>query len=477
MITLFSDRPEQNQKPYTFAASILVHIIGIGLVAFGIISAPKVRTHVASDRIAVRHLDLHSLEAQMERAKLDIEYPRINPIKHTLPPGGSAAAQPVMRQMVQAPQGPQTLLQPDLPKPVLLTETIPLPTVVIWSGRKSLERTIVPPVPLKPAVAKIKPSVQLPNDEQNLADIAIAAANMPMPPQPILPSTTTPVVVSGPKPTPPAPVTTAAGSPQFTPTAVMSLSDTHMANGAVTLPPVNESASSNSPGGLSPGQTNGSAQSGQASPSDKQGGANGAGRGSRAAGDPAGDGGADKGNKTISGKAGSGQTGPGQPDFGQGSKFSTAHISRPITGQFGAVVVGSSLEDQFPDMPPVWSGRLSYTVYLSVGLAKSWILQYALPRSDEAGTNGNIMRIEAPWPYNIVRPNLPPDSIDADALMIRGFVNQAGRFEALSLVFPAQFAQAQFVLNSLAQWQWRPATQNGQKIKVEVLLIIPEEQD
>jgi hypothetical protein len=87
------------------------------------------------------------------------------------------------------------------------------------------------------------------------------------------------------------------------------------------------------------------------------------------------------------------------------------------------------------------------------------------------------VHIEAPWPYNIVRPNIPSESIDADALMIRGFVNQAGRFEALAIVFPPQFAQAQFVLASLAQWQWRPATQNGQKIKVEVLLIIPEEQD
>jgi hypothetical protein len=87
------------------------------------------------------------------------------------------------------------------------------------------------------------------------------------------------------------------------------------------------------------------------------------------------------------------------------------------------------------------------------------------------------MHIEAPWPYNIVRPNIAPDSVDADAIMVRGFVNQAGRFEALAIVFPAQLAQAQFVLTSLAQWQWRPATQNGQKIKVEVLLIIPEEQE
>jgi hypothetical protein len=58
--------------------------------------------------------------------------------------------------------------------------------------------------------------------------------------------------------------------------------------------------------------------------------------------------------------------------------------------------------------------------------------------------------------------------------MVHGFVNQAGRFESLAVAFPPQFAQAQFVLNSLAQWQFRPATQNGQNVRVEVLLIIPD---
>jgi hypothetical protein len=445
MITLFSERPEQVQKPYTFAVSVVMHVLGVGLLAYGILTAPKVRTLSAADRMAVRHLDLHSLEAQLERAKLDIEYPEIHPKKQTPSPSKNAAAEQVIRQVVQAPPGPQTLLQPDLLKSVTLFEKIPVPTVVIWNGKRSPEKTIVPPVPLKPAAAIIKPSVQLPNDEQNLADIAIAAANIPVPRQPILASTTTPVVISGPKPTPPAPVTTAAGAAQSTPTAVMSLSDSQMANGAVRLPPVNESASSNSPGGFAAGQTKGTAQTGQAGPSDKQ------------------------------GRAGSGRTAAGQSDFGQG--YSTAHITRSITGQFGAVVVGSSIDDQFPDMPPVWSGRLSYTAYLPVGLAKSWILQYSLPRAAEAAAAGKVKRIDAPWPFNIVRPNIAPNSVDADAIMVRGFVNQAGRFEALTVVFPAQLAQAQFLLSSLAQWQWRPAMQDGQKIKVEVLLIIPEEQE
>ena len=139
------------------------------------------------------------------------------------------------------------------------------------------------------------------------------------------------------------------------------------------------------------------------------------------------------------------------------------------------MVVGSTLDEKYPETAPVWSGRLSYTVYLPVGLSKSWILQYSLSRADNAAAAGNISHIEAPWPYNIVRPNITPGAIDADALMVHGFINQAGRFEALAILFPPQFAEAQFVLDELAKWQFRPATQNGQIVAVEVLLIIPDE--
>jgi hypothetical protein len=59
--------------------------------------------------------------------------------------------------------------------------------------------------------------------------------------------------------------------------------------------------------------------------------------------------------------------------------------------------------------------------------------------------------------------------------MIHGYVNQAGRFEGLAVAFPPEFPQAQFVMNALSQWKFRPATQNGHEIRVEVLLIIPEE--
>jgi hypothetical protein len=481
MITLFSDRPEPGRQPYSFLVSILVHGAVIGLVSLGLMSAPQVKTPALAQHYDVRHIDLHTLESPMQRAaNRDIEYPRPHPVKHKLPPGGGVAAQPpALRQVVQAPPGPQTLLQPDIPKPVALTQEIPVPSVVIWDGKKTTAKTLVPPLPEKPAVSDVKPSLQLPNEEPNLDVIALAATDLATQPQPFFPSTTSPVVVRGPEPAPPAPVTTAEGAAHPTPTAVMSQSDLQMENGDVTLPPVNESATSNSPGALAAGKAQDSTQAGQGNQAGKPG-ETGAGLAAGNAGEPADSGLAAQGDETASGQPGSPQTASGQPGApqtgsGRGNQPSTAHISLPHDGQFGAVVVGSSMEEKYPEAAPIWSGRMSYTVYLHVGLSKSWILQYSLSRADNAAAAGNITHIEAPWPYNIVRPNIPPGAIDADALMVHGFISPAGRFQTLSILFPPQFAQAQFVLDSLAQWQFRPATQNGQNVLVEVLLIIPEE--
>jgi hypothetical protein len=65
-------------------------------------------------------------------------------------------------------------------------------------------------------------------------------------------------------------------------------------------------------------------------------------------------------------------------------------------------------------------------------------------------------------------------TIAADALMIHGFINEAGRFEALSIVFPSTFKETSPVLQAISQWRFRPAKHNGQLAKVEVLLIIPD---
>jgi hypothetical protein len=441
--------------------SILAHGVVAGLLLLGVMSAPKIKPTDLSARYSVRDLDLESLDTEMEKAAASaVKDYHSDSLPHAPAPSGSEDAQQeqLMQQVERAMPARQTLVQPDVPKPVTLPVEIPLPSVVIWNAANAPAKKIVAPVPQTPPVADVKPSMQKPSEEVLLADVAIPAAKLPAMIQHFLPRTSSPMVLRGPKPSPPAPITTAAGSAKSTSATVMSLSNTRMAKGIVTLPPVNQTASSNSRGTLMQGPAKNSSQAGQ-----------GHGNASGKAG------GAAAGQHSSSSASSSVASGQGsKPGFGQGGQFSTVHITRQKEGQFGAVVLGSSLAEKYPETAELWNGRMSYTVYLHVGLAKSWILQYSLPRSNAAGSAGHI---EAPWPYSIVRPNIAPGTIDADALMVHGFVNQAGRFEALAIAFPPQFAQAKFVLSSLAEWQFRPATQNGQNVRVEVLLIIPEIQD
>lgn len=244
----------------------------------------------------------------------------------------------------------------------------------------------------------------------------------------------------------------------------MSLSDLKMAEGKVVLPPVNESANTDAQGMLAPG----AAQNPSAQGNGDQAGSPGAGLGSASATDVAVN--AAKPDVAITPPTQGANAGADQV----GSP-ATTQITLPKDGQFGAVVVGESLGEQYPELNSVWSGRLAYTVFLHVGLAHSWILQYSLPRTNEAESAGAIARLEAPWPYSIVRPNFPAGAADGNTIMVHGFVNLSGRFEGLNVIFPPQFQQTEFVLRSLQNWQFRPAGQNQQPERVEILLIIPGE--
>jgi hypothetical protein len=350
---------------------------------------------------------------------------------------------------------------------IALTQEVPVPTMVIWSPQKTPVKNLVAPLPDKPTAADVKPSPAPPNVQVDLSDISISVAPVAEPKLPTPASTTSPVAVQAPERVQLAPATVSQPTEQPTPAAVMSLSDLRMAQGKVVLPPVNESAATDAQGILTPGPAEYPSAPGK----------------SKEAGDAGMEKGADSAAPDSVQPATAAKLNGADASTHQGTDTGTAQdnqptatqITLPKNGQFGAVVIGDALQDEFPELARVWSGRLAYTVYLHVGLARSWILQYSLPRSDDAIVAGNISRLEAPWPYNIVRPNLGADPGDANTIMVHGFVNQAGRFEALNIVFPPQFPEAQFVLRSLQNWQFRPATQNGQIARVEVLLIIPQE--
>jgi hypothetical protein len=475
-ISLFSEQHELNRQPYSILFSVLAHIVVVSLIVLGIVTAPKIKPTKIAERYVVRHLDLESLDSEVQRAREEARQAREEvqpPRSHTQAHAAAAAERsveappPVLRLAMQAPQGKQTLIQPDIPKPVALNVEIPVPTVVIWSGKPAQVKTISPPPPAKPMVTDFKPSVLTPNDEPNLAEVPLSANALAVHTRPVLTGTTAPIVVSGPKPTPPAPLTSTKGAAKPTPTAILSLSEHRMAKGPVSLPPVNSSAIKPTQGTLASAKPQ--EQAGHGSQTEKS--------AVKAVGKPDTANGAQRPEPARAAQGantGSAQAAPGQRSLGLENYPHAAHIARPQNGQYGSVVVGSALQDKFPEMTGLLSGKMSYSVYVNVGLPKSWPLEYSLVRSENASGN---LQVTAPYAYDIVRPNIAPGSIDADALMVHGYINLEGRFESLTIAFPPQFAQAQFVLSMLNKWQFTPAKQNGQNVKVEILLIIPEIED
>jgi hypothetical protein len=460
-ISLFSERPEARRPPASFAMSILAHGLGLGAFSFAILYSPVIRDPAFSPRYTMRHLDIHPPNEQPTRAKGGMQYPgprieeKQSEAKKQSAAGGKPAAQ--LPQTAEAVKGPQTLLQPDLDRVVKLKQETPIPTAVIWRAKKQRVEKVVAPLPERVIAAEVKPSLSPPNEEVKLADQSIAATDLSAASQLVAPSTTSPLEVHGPEKAQVAPDTAVQSKETPNPAALLSLSDLSMQEGALTLAPVNESASQQMAGELMPGDAS---RKGAGNPESQ---ADGVGSGT-------GEGVAARGGTGA--QRGASVWPMGGPSEGTGTAGTTKQFSMPKDGQFGAVVVGASLEDRYPELAQLWGDRIAYTVYLHVGLEKSWILQYSLPRDAEAG--GKMSRLEAPWPFNIVRPNLGAGAINADSLMVHGYVNQAGRFEDLAVAFPPEFAQAEFVLGALEQWQFRPSTQDGKNLRVEVLLIIPE---
>jgi hypothetical protein len=152
----------------------------------------------------------------------------------------------------------------------------------------------------------------------------------------------------------------------------------------------------------------------------------------------------------------------------------TTEVTHPRDGKFGVVVSGSSVAAPYPESSGALSGKVVYTVYLRVGQRKNWILQYCLPKTavSPSRTEGSRDMLEAPWPYDITRPDHAGDS---EYAVVHGMVNKEGHFDELAMIFPQEFEGKELLFQSLNRWIFRPATRDGEQAAVEVLLIIPRE--
>jgi len=154
-----------------------------------------------------------------------------------------------------------------------------------------------------------------------------------------------------------APVTTVASSEQPIAAAVMSLSDLRMTEGSVTLPTRERDRLFNFAWVAAQGQT------GSGNPASKTV----EWEWNQVIERPI-------GSRWVAGsrtKADSTPAHGADAASGSGNQSSADHITLSRDGQFGAVVVGAALEEKYPELAGLWSGRMAYTVYLHVGLARS----------------------------------------------------------------------------------------------------------
>jgi hypothetical protein len=473
IIVLFGEPPPMRTRPSGFLVSLALHVFACGLLYLGLKQARTVDSKSLTQRYAVRIMELRKLEPQIhppvQKAMVDPgQQPKLPP----LTPGESpqtAAARRIPLNFISQKQALQTIIQPLAPTDLTIPQETPLPQIVVWSSQDITAKKIVQPAPKTATEVAVRPSLEAPNQEVHIADLKISSTafntKAPLPP----PSTTSPVSASAPAQSQKIPETASKDSERPTSASVISLSNVQLQEGTAALPMINEVAPAPFSGSLSSGQPKSLSQTGNGRADGKENGSSaGQTSGSQAgkmgpATGAAGQGGANG----LSGVEASVTSGANQP--------TVVHITLPRDGKFGVVVLGSSVAEDYPETVHLWSGRLAYTVYLHVGVAKNWILQYSVPRSQEAAAAGSVGgRPDAPWPYDITRPSIDADA-NADAIMVHGFVNTAGRFEQLAVVFPTELPEAKFLLHALQQWQFRAAMQNGQATAVEVLLIIPDQ--
>ncbi len=405
------------------------------MVSWALLHNPAIIQDPLSRNYKVRHLQFQVPETAASRAA-EALYPNRNKTAQAAPHPKSA---PALR-LPEGGEGKQILVQPELKAHVATADAVPVPNVLVWTPQLKPADTIVPPTPEQLPTVDVQTSLNIPNEELQLADLPQTAADrtpaITTPPA----GSSSPIAVKGPSDVKMAPATASAPTADPTPAAVLSVSDLKMNDGTVALPPVNETRGDSKKEGAAAQRD--SAQNG--------------------IGDPAG------AKSAVGDAAGADQLAASE---------TAERIELPKDGKFNVVVIGSSLSDQYPETLEVWSDRVAYTAYLHVGTPKAGILQYAQLREAEAAGAGSVAHLDAPWPYDIFRPNLLARDLNADALMVHGVLNEAGRLVNLAIAYPAGYVHSSYVLHELQQWQFRPAQQRGKPTAVEVLLIIPEEND
>jgi hypothetical protein len=162
-------------------------------------------------------------------------------------------------------------------------------------------------------------------------------------------------------------------------------------------------------------------------------------------------------------------------EFPDGSQ----EIHYPPDGRFDAVVVQAGAGDLVPEAEDLLTGRPVQTVYLEVGTAREWVLQYCVPSGTAAAQSGMVVslggptKMQAPWIRTVALP--PRRARSPKATVFYGKLQPNGHFMDMRALARPQYQDRPELLPYLEQWEFRPAKRDGIAAEIEILLIIPPE--
>jgi hypothetical protein len=162
----------------------------------------------------------------------------------------------------------------------------------------------------------------------------------------------------------------------------------------------------------------------------------------------------------------------------QDSGAAVIRMTHPANGNFDVVVLQSVTRDDLPDVGGTLSGNPVYTVYLSVGDAREWLLEYCIPASVNSRASSYQVNIDdpgvvsAPYPLTTAIPRSVFELPHPGHIVLHGLLSAAGILREVKAP-NMDNALVREVLPLLGQWQFRPASRDKAPVEVEILLIIP----
>jgi hypothetical protein len=491
IVTLFSEQKIAPAGSPSMVASVFAHLATSGLLFVLMRVAVPHIVHVQPQSFSVvRLLNYDPSQSQASAGSEGLEY---SANISDAAPSRAGASRPQRRVLPPNPKikaGPQTILQAH-PNHVPPPKHSVIPTVLLTAAHPKITQHIFTPPPRPNPSAPTPHMLTLPNAEIHVADIMLSSTDFPSPDFPIPASTTVPYKLDNPTDDAQIIQTTSPTQHAPSPTSLLALSDLQMVKGNIAIPQTeNEVQKTTAKGSMTSGQqyekpgTASTAKAGRSMvPAQKPNSGDSEQLVSKynagshlplkgAPGHPNPSQNSSAGDQGLAAATGR-QPSTSLNGNGSGGQMSLTPITKSKTGQFGAVIMGNSAEQNFPETANLWTGRNAYTVYINVGTSTNWILQYSLPAS--SGPANSQATIGAPYPYAILRPNFPPSELNADALLVHGYIDATGKLVNATVEYPPDFGLAKQVLQALAGWQFRPATLNGKPTSVEVLFIIPNQ--